>query len=566
MAMKRLFFIFTVFLFANLSYASEIDYYNSYLIRGDKESFISMPEGSFCNEVQNIFKNQHDPISDNLHSESLGWQAYAEYKKGDFISSMKHYLALNDDLSLSIVCKEALNAGDDTIREILNDNILKKVLIAWAFSRREDFWGNNIGITEDHYEETRNSLMNLFYSIETIDDFQFTDIADRLAWAFFNKGDFQTAQKWIDMADPESKIAIWVQAKLLINNDDTSGAIEKLKELALKYENNTNDGNYFFFIDRNEAKHKIYAQITFLLMSEGDYEQAFEYSIKSRYWKDIAYIAEKVLTLGELESYLDHCETDDPIYNKIKYLAARRFARDGQWQKAIQYIPDSTENSAWEDTGCKQILVSLKLKMEEYYQCLLNAQNIELANTERAKNYYAAGSIMRENGMEMTGTELEPDWLLYEGSYYNDSSIEHRFSIVDETLVEEQRYAWGTEDDYIIERVNEVRKKRAELETSSDFFTGCLDEEKRALESLPRINKRFHYRYEAAELMWKCSELLPNNDLLKAKALCTAGTYLKIRDPKSAEKYYKELIKTCSETKIGKAAKEIKWFPKPEAA
>jgi len=650
----------------SISSAAELDYYNSFLIRGDKENFIAMPEGSFDEEVQNIirkektikqisadrqnnenvfnenegndvilsgrkkyneedyagavdiwkellyssqYKDEDDTISvlysigyvdavflqeydeainylekvrkmpkinaydfgtiysGDLYCASLGWQAYAEYKKGDYISSMKHYMTLNDTISLSHVCKKALDSGDDVIIGILNDSLLKKVLIAWAVSRREDFWGNYVGHTDDihsYYDDTRNLLVNLFNTIETIDDIRFFDVADKLAWAFYNKGDLQSAQKWVDASSKDSEIALWVQAKLFIHYGDISDAVDILKELVNQYEENREGNNYFFNINRDEARQRIYAEIAFLLMGIGNFEEAMDYSIKSRYWKDIAYIAEKVLTLGELESYINRCEKSDMVYNNLKYLAARRFARDGQWQKAIQCMPDKREKGYYYDDENEDMLISIRLKMEEFYKILQNAQNTGLSNSERAKNYYDAAEIMREYGMEMTGTELEPDWLFNEGDYYWSSSIEHRFSILDNVKVDSQIYAWGPDDKYIREQINEIKQKRNEIEMSRDFFTGTIEEENRALESLPRINKRFQYRYEAAELMEKCAELLPDNDLLKAKALYMAGMYLKLRDVKSADKYYKQLVKTCSETKIGKVAKQVKWFPKPE--
>jgi len=62
--------------------------------------------------------------------------------------------------------------------------------------------------------------------------------------------------------------------------------------------------------------------------------------------------------------------------------------------------------------------------------------------------------------------------------------------------------------------------------------------------------------------MWKGAQLLPDNEELKAKALCRGGTYLKVRDPKTADKFYKALVKTCGQTELGKEAAKLKWFPK----
>lgn len=200
--------------------------------------------------------------------------------------------------------------------------------------------------------------------------------------------------------------------------------------------------------------------------------------------------------------------------------------------------------------------------MEKYYDYIKNAENIELPSRERANGYYNAAKIMRENGMEMVGTELDPDWYDSNGALYGESMLQRRFAVLDEAWVDQEIKLWGEDNKYILEQKEEIQQKRNKLETYRDSYNGSADEERRVLESLPEINKRFHYRYIAAEFMWKCAELLPDNDELKAKALCMAGTFLKYRDSEAADKYYKALVKTCGETEIGKTACKLKWFPK----
>jgi len=103
---------------------------------------------------------------------------------------------------------------------------------------------------------------------------------------------------------------------------------------------------------------------------------------------------------------------------------------------------------------------------------------------------------------------------------------------------------------------------RARILEKRGPFDGTANEESRALSSLPSPVKRFHYRYKAADLMWKCAELLPNNDELKARALCLGGTYLKYRDKEEADKFYKALVTTCGNTKLGKEVCKLRWFPR----
>ena len=157
--------------------------------------------------------------------------------------------------------------------------------------------------------------------------------------------------------------------------------------------------------------------------------------------------------------------------------------------------------------------------------------------------------------MELIGTELDPDGFVFRGGFAYDDSLITRFAIMDKEV--ESDYG-----DWYKEYVTKTKARREEMKKARKFIDGSQAEEDRVLESLPTPFKRFHYRYKAADLMWKCAELLPNNDELKAKALCLGGTYLKYRDKDEANKFYKALVKTCGKTRIGMEADKLHWFPR----
>ena len=87
------------------------------------------------------------------------------------------------------------------------------------------------------------------------------------------------------------------------------------------------------------------------------------------------------------------------------------------------------------------------------------------------------------------------------------------------------------------------------------------DEDQRAEEPPTTIAARYHYRYLAANLAWEAAALMPDNNDDTARVLCEAGTWLKNRDPKSADRFYKALVKRCGTTELGKAADKKHWFP-----
>jgi len=56
--------------------------------------------------------------------------------------------------------------------------------------------------------------------------------------------------------------------------------------------------------------------------------------------------------------------------------------------------------------------------------------------------------------------------------------------------------------------------------------------------------KRFHYRYLAAELAVQSAELWPHNSQAYAASLCAATTWLINRDPTQAQLYYQRYLQT----------------------
>jgi LysM repeat protein len=55
--------------------------------------------------------------------------------------------------------------------------------------------------------------------------------------------------------------------------------------------------------------------------------------------------------------------------------------------------------------------------------------------------------------------------------------------------------------------------------------------------------------------------LLPDNNDETARILCIAGTWLKRRDPDTADLFYKALVRRCRQTALGAQADAMRWFP-----
>ena len=99
---------------------------------------------------------------------------------------------------------------------------------------------------------------------------------------------------------------------------------------------------------------------------------------------------------------------------------------------------------------------------------------------------------------------------------------------------------------------------------TAKIAAASADERHRIQTPPAKPNVRFHYRYIAADHAWQATQLMPDRSEDTARKLCIAGTWLKGRDPKAADRFYKALVNRCGNTDLGKEADRIRWFPKLE--
>jgi hypothetical protein len=533
-----------------------------------------------------------DPL--NLSMESYGWQALAEYEMKDYVSSIRHYLKRMDVNSLNRICSKASESKDGSIGTIVKDDTARSVLLGWAVSR--PFW-NAMEWTAD--ETYRDFFDRLLSAIEALGTTGPVDYADRVAWLYYTKGDADAAKRWLALARSSTPLAQFIDFKITLRGGNVDEAIQKLSVVMKSFEQGR-DKEIFF---QEDVHRLLNSDMAVLQLSRKEYIAAFDLLLRGKFWEDIAYVAEKVLTVKELEDcvraernkdvlekrkkfyegyimyaqnrvkthpdetewYADNLkEEGQTLGEALEYLLARRLARQGEWDRAAQLLPtkiridrsyvqkkgpsgEEEYTEAYEEFNPREKLTLLAGSIRK-------AQDEKAAKRDRAKAYYDAGIIMRKYGMELAGTELDPDGFVDRGAYPYYGSLENRFGILSDEAKAD--YAqWNQEGIAKTQRLRDLIKK------DRGYFYGSEDEEGRVTSSLPSPNKRFHYRYRAADLMWKCAQLLPDNDDLKAKALCLGGIFVKDRDTKYADTFYQELVRKCGKTELGKRAEKLKWFP-----
>lgn len=161
-----------------------------------------------------------------------------------------------------------------------------------------------------------------------------------------------------------------------------------------------------------------------------------------------------------------------------------------------------------------------------------------VVDRDRAAALFHAGELTREYGLRLMGTEVSPDWAVFDGNFALRGADDGRLATPRN---------FGTYD------ILPDATKRV-LQASED-------EARRAREHLPVPYKRFHYRYVAADLMWQCAALLPNDDVDTMRALWTGGMYIQLRDPQAANRFYRSLVWRNPNMPYAQQADRRRWFP-----
>jgi len=473
----------------------------------------------------------------DLASSSLGWEAKTELNAGHISSAMSLYLRQHwtgDStalVSLRETAHAALDAGVGQLPLIAKDEQARAVITACILS--------------DHgqYAILGNAEMNRIPAwLAATDAAQVKPIAgaDRLAWLAYRTGDFAMAASWANRADAAASITQWVQAKLYLRDGKVNAAVAILARLVKSFPQDkqwlSDQGNGMDYGDPTVSNKAgadsiigpVAGDLAALRLARGEYADSLDMLLKSDYWMDAAYVAERILTVDELKAFVNkhypQAATDkaavDPFFvnsnnnvtaeaRSLRYLLARRLARADRWAEARPYFPAEMQSTA-----------------DEFAAAVEFARRDVGAKDKRAGAFLSAARIAHSKGMELLGTELEPDFYCYGG----------QFSLA----------------------VSESNLKRGR----SDSITGpSSDELARYSENAPDGLPRFHYRYVAAELAWAATKLMPDDTDEKAAALYEAGSWIKNQYPKMADRFYKSLVLQCPNTKLGKAAAAAHWFP-----
>jgi hypothetical protein len=476
-----------------------------------------------------------DGCTDNLGlaAASLGWQARIELDRKNITAAIDLYLS-----QMATGDPTAQNSLRDVAAILLKEN-KPDVLLEMARhpAARRVITSALVAEGGHNYSQEQNfGAPRVLAWLNAIERAQIGKVedADRLSWAAYQAGAFDLAQRWSERADPDSPITLWIQAKLSLRKGRTTEGVALLAKAARKFPADDNwnalmlngaDGDYE---EGYKPARRVLGELGALQFARNQYTQALDCLLRADYWTDAAYVAERVLTVDELKTYVDSNWSEESIALKskagryadwhncspaaLRQLLARRLTRLGRWREARTYFPKELQST-----------------LDAYVQGIRQGHDSKRSADERAQGFWEAAKIGCKDGMELLGSELGPDDGKTGGAFDRGSS---QVTVSPSPSV------------------------------AATLFSVTAGLRKRLEQNVVTPDKRFHYRYIAADHAWAAAELMPDNSDEKAAVLNTAGQWLASRDPQAADRFYKALVRRCGNTQLGREAARLKWFPK----
>jgi hypothetical protein len=443
-----------------------------------------------------------DPLG--LAAASIGWEARAELNQKHFGRAIDLYLRQRDTgdptalNSLRTCAAKAFAAGREALRPLAESRTSAEVMTAYFVAYDGRF---------DGQEEPSQMVASKWLAAVEAARLSPSPAADRLAWAAYRAGQFETASRWLTRADANSAISQWVGAKLALHDGNIDRAMKLLSQATESFPKDQAWVNMVY--DEGEGKTaspaaNTAAELAVLKLSRGQYVETLDLFLRANRRIDAAYVAEQVLTVEELRRYAASHRA--PPF--LRELLARRLMRAGRYAEAREYFP-----------------ANLAALAGTYAASLAAGQDASQPAATRGAAMWRAAKLARYHGEDLLATEVEPDWRAL--------SLE-----------------------FELQPTREARR----LATTAPIARATRDEMHRVQAASPP-QRRWHYRYVAADIAWEAAGLMPENSDATAAMLVEAGNWIKAQEPKVAERFYKALLRRCPDTALAKEAVKRKWLP-----
>ena len=332
--------------------------------------------------------------------------------------------------------------------ELIDSPVPQRLLVAYALAR---MGGASEETPAGSAPKPDQSLLALVQAIEQRGLDQLEG-ADRFAALAYQTGRYELAAKLVDKSS--GPLAEWVRAKLALQKGDLAAASAAYAAAAKAF---PKTGDAQAAIEPSNTQ-LITGEQGVLALARGEYVEALGhlydaavavggdgnvYDWESEttsygYGNDVMYIAERVLSVDELKSFVDarapatpllpqrpssveNFSYRAPIADSLRWVLARRLMRSGRYDDALPYFPaDATRRfGSYGDDGKLQTQ-SFRTPARSYAKALHDSEHA-WTDIGKAQALYAAAVIAREQGMQILGYEQGPDYTDSEGSYQGGS-------------------------------------------------------------------------------------------------------------------------------------------------
>ena len=470
--------------------------------------------------IEEVRSGAADP--EQLSLASLGQLGHYYLRKGNIAAAVKIYAqqaaqgSPSGKTSLRMISLYITREKNLSLLEsVIDAPLVQQLVIAELFISQD--WGYvSEACTKDLVDYTcpthRDRLIKLL-SQHRVKGFSYSD---RLAALAYRAGNYSLAQTLLQDA-PESGLSEWLKAKLALRAGDIPLATRHYARAAPLFTTDEvwgsmNPESPYYHGDKVTIPScRIASEQAIVALKRDDYLQATAlfYQAKDLYWADLAWVAENVLTLPELQTFVeknvpaprhplkpvdlnnsryDYYLSPDiiPTDVKVRALLGRRLIRHGQYQQAINWfdIPDHRQGA--------QKLADL----------MAIAKNKNIPDKQRAQAQYEAARLLRYNGIELIAYEMYPDYAITSGAYSTP-------------------YTYTNNGSWIGEKEN-----------------------RRVANAVPDKNNHFlHYRWQAAEWAGQSARLLHPKTQAWAAVLCHAASWVRYLDPETEALIYQRYVK-----------------------
>jgi len=480
-----------------------------------------------------------------LATASLGREARVELGRGDLVRAIHLYREqLAGDgralTSLRWASASVLEAEPATMAAVANDPEARDIVTAYLASSSS--WWSDVST----FPRQRTAAW-----LDAVEAAGARDLAraDLLAWTAYQQGLMTEAERWLARSTTDTPIARWIRAKLLLragrllDGERLLGATAQGFPIAERWRVwRPEDGGMGLAAPHREAT----AELGVVRLARADFAGALVAFVEAGYWTDAAYVAERVLTPDELARLVDRRwpapasgpPTEEHLWDpddagavawRMRWLLGRRLLRLGRGRVAEPYFTPA-----------------MRPALDEYVR-LQQAATRGTAG-ERAVALWRLAQLVHTQGMELLGSEAEPDWSAFWGNFapyptwrLRETAMPRRLAARDDS--------WSADV-----RFHAPLPKRSVLRVTAE-------ERRRLARHHVDAERRFHYRWTALDLAWKAAQRMPDDADATADVLCVAGSWYAAFAPHDADRFYKALVRRCRRTALGREAGRRRWFP-----